>query len=88
MKIPNDMNGNRTRDLTACSVMPQPTPPAYPPNVTADLLLQTLCNFTIIKILITNINGLQARNNLAKRERKTERERERERGAQYLQLAV
>ena len=50
-----------------------------PPNITADLLLQTLCNFAIIKILITNINGWQARNNLAERERERERESESER---------
>jgi len=50
-----------------------------PPNVTTDLLLQTLFNFAIIKILITSTNGLQARNNFAKRQ--TERERERERSA-------
>ena len=54
-------------------------------NITTELLLQTFPTFAIIKILITNTNGLQALNNFAK---KTERERERERGAQYLQLAV
>ena len=55
-----------------------------PPNVTTDLLLQTPSNFAIIKILITNTNVLQTRNNFAKRQR----ERERERGTQYSQLAL
>jgi hypothetical protein len=33
MKIPNDTTGNRTRDLPACSAVPQPTAPPCVPHV-------------------------------------------------------
>jgi hypothetical protein len=34
MKNPNDIIGNRTRDLPACSAVPQPTaPPRAPPYI-------------------------------------------------------
>ena len=33
MKIPNDTIGNRTRDLLACSAVPQPTAPTRAPVI-------------------------------------------------------
>jgi hypothetical protein len=40
-KNPNDNNGNRTRDLSACSAMPQPTAPPCAPALVSPTLPKT-----------------------------------------------
>ena len=43
MKNCNDTIGNRTRDLRACSSVPQPTGPPRTPNLVVYILLLLVC---------------------------------------------
>jgi len=42
MKISNDTMGNRTRDIPACSALPQPTAPPRAPHVLYSIILLLL----------------------------------------------
>jgi len=48
-KNSNDTIGNRTRDLPACSTVPQPTAPPCPPTVTSKTVVRMGVITTIVK---------------------------------------
>ena len=58
MKNSNDNIGNRTRDLPACSAVPQPTTPPRPPDTGGVLQNNQLCGTWVeagVRLLMGNL---------------------------------
>jgi hypothetical protein len=53
-KIYTDVIGNRTHDLLACSIVPQPTPPPPPQSVSADFKSVSCIEERISSISVVN----------------------------------
>jgi hypothetical protein len=58
MKNFNDIIGNRTRDLLACSGVPQPTAPPRAPRQ-----MEYILNFTLLMYLLENLTVPQLGHN-------------------------
>jgi hypothetical protein len=59
MKTPNDLIGNRTRDLPACSAVPQPTAPPHAVTGFRFVSFTFYCNgyFAVVSVLCTECLG-------------------------------
>ena len=55
MKNSNDTIGNRTRDLLACSTVPQPTEPPRAPSSSLVLLFTVMCSDIFMYVTYTSI---------------------------------